>query len=331
VRVLVTRLRYLGDIIISTPVISALRKCFPDAEIYYLAEAPYVSLLRDHPDLDGIIVAEKGLAGTIRTIIRLRRMSFSAAVDLFYNPRSANILYLSGIPVRIGGSRRWRARLYTRNFEVPSGTRSAVMHHLSAIEPLGCRVEEALPAVHIGRDAGEYGAGIIDELKGEETDTRVIAVHPGGTWPSKRWPPSSYIELTRRLRAELGCVVALVTGPGEEDTTSAISSAAGNGVHALPVRDIVPLAGIISACDAVIANDGGIMHLAVALGRPTVGIFGPTEPEIWFPYEGKGPFGLVTHRVDCSPCHLHHCDDMRCLYNIPTDEVISKLLEVTGW
>ncbi|MBD3178581.1 MAG: hypothetical protein GF417_02725 [Candidatus Latescibacteria bacterium] len=134
-RILITRLRFLGDIIISTPVIEALKECYPDAEIYYLAQEEYAPVLEGNPFLEGVILLRKGFAGTLRAVRKIRSLRFSAALDLFYNPRSANILFLSGIPVRVGGSRRFRKRMYTDNFSVPVEVRSAVSHHLSACRP----------------------------------------------------------------------------------------------------------------------------------------------------------------------------------------------------
>jgi ADP-heptose:LPS heptosyltransferase len=87
---------------------------------------------------------------------------------------------------------------------------------------------------------------------------------------------------------------------------------------------------VIASSDCLIANDGGIMHLSVALKKPTVGIFGPTEPDIWFPYEGKGPYRLSTLDLDCAPCHRHYCESADCLAGLPVEKVFEDLMEVRG-
>ena len=79
--------------------------------------------------------------------------------------------------------------------------------------------------------------------------------------------------------------------------------------------------------DCVIANDGGVMHLSVALGKPTVGILGPTEPEIWFPYGDMGPFRVATLNLECAPCHRHYCEEPVCLTGLSVDMVFEKLME----
>lgn len=330
-RILVTRLRYLGDVVLTTPVLDTLRSCYPDAELYYLTERHYAPVLLGRPGLAGVIGAERGAAGSLRAIREIRRLRPSAAIDLFYNPRSAAIIRLAGVPVRVGGGRRGRRRLYTHLFSPPPGTRSAVMHHLSALSVIGCDAPaDPMPSITLGREEIDEGARAIERMTGSAA-ARCVAVHPGGTWPSKRWPEESFAGLAALIRRSAGAAVLLVTGPGEEGITGRIAAAAGPGVRAAPVMPIRKIAGVLAASQAVVANDGGVMHLAVALGRPTVGIFGPTEPDIWFPYEGRGPYRLVTRRERCAPCHLHHCGDMRCLDTIPPAEVFDALRDAAGW
>ncbi len=329
-RILVTRLRYLGDVILTTPAISALAKRYPEAGIYYLAESPYASVLEGNPALAGIVALERGRFGTPRAAAALRRLRITAAVDLFYNPRSALLLFLAGIPVRVGGSRRIRRRLYTHIAEAPPGTRSAIAHHIAALRPLDAAAEETLPRVYLSDEERAAGRDALARHAGAP-DRPVIAIHPGGTWPAKRWGIDRFASLAVAMRAELGAAVVAVTGPGEEPIVRTVADAAERSVRPLPVMPVREAAALLAACDAVVANDGGVMHLSVALGRPTVALFGPTEPDIWFPYEGKGPFAVVTRAASCAPCHKHICEDARCLETITVPEVLGRLREVLAW
>ena len=119
-----------------------------------------------------------------------------------------------------------------------------------------------------------------------------------------------------------------MSGPGEEGIAREVAHRAGGNVSILPLQPLRSLAGVLTGCLAVVANDGGVLHMAVALGRPTVGIFGPTEPDIWFPYNGRGPYALVTRNEECAPCHRRHCDDLRCLTGIEPEIVAERLLNV---
>lgn len=331
VRILVTRLRYLGDVILTTPVIDALGECFPSAEIWYMAEPPYSSILENHPGLSGLLEVGKGAASMLSTIRKIRKIGFTAAVDLFYNPRSANILRLSGIPVRIGGGRRWRRRLYTDIFEPDSSIRSAIGHHLASLEILGCAASERRPRVYLKGDELASGRSAVVSAFGGGAPDRTVAFHAGGTWSSKRWPASSFAELARVVMERFDSRSLLITGPGEEPLSEQVVSESAGLACAIPPMPIRKAAAAIAVCDALVSNDGGVMHTGVALGVPTVGIFGPTEPDIWFPYSGMGPYEVITRNEECAPCHLHECEDMKCLEKITVDDVADGLGRVTGW
>jgi ADP-heptose:LPS heptosyltransferase len=330
-RILVTRLRYLGDVILTTPVIEALRECFPDAEIWYMAEPPHSAILENHPGLTGLLEAGRGTAATLSTIMKIRRLRFAAAIDLFYNPRSANILYLSGIPVRIGGGRKWRRRLYTDIFDPGGSVRTAIGHHLAAARLLGCEARERRPRIFLTDAELESGRKMVEAAFGGRMPGRVVAVQAGGTWPSKRWPVSSFAALVPEIDDKFGARTLLVTGPGEEWISDGVASKSGGRAVVMPVMSIREASAAIAACRTLVANDGGMMHAGVAMGIPTVGIFGPTEREMWFPYSGMGPYEVITGDAECAPCHLHECDDMKCLEGITVDEVIAGLGRVTGW
>lgn len=331
-RILVTRLRYLGDVIMSTPVLRALKKRYPHSELFYLTECPYAEILEGHEDLDGIISLGREPMEQLRAIATLRKLKCTAAVDLLYNPRSAWLLFLSGIPIRVGGARRWRKRLYTETVAVPKELKSAIAHHLYALHVFDAQHSNGLPKVYLTTRERQAGASLLDRTVGERDEGRpIIALHPGGTWSSKRWMPESFAALAEILSREWGAKLLVIAGPGEEGIARTVVTKTRRAAWMLPVQPIRSLAAVLAHCDALIANDGGVLHLAVALDRPTVGIFGPTEPDIWFPYEGKGPFALASRNESCAPCHLHYCDDMRCLKQLDPSLVLSKVKEVMRW
>jgi lipopolysaccharide heptosyltransferase II len=324
--ILVTRLRYLGDVILTTPAVAALKSRYPEAHIYYLAEAPYSDILREDPHLDGVISLHDGFFSALREV---RSKGFIAAIDLFYNPRSAWILFFSGIPIRLGGTRKWRRHLYTHTFSVPSSVRSATGHHLCALETFDVHGRERPPRIYLLDDERSKGKEILERITGRSEG--VVALHPGGTWPSKRWPPAAFADLASRIKKETGKGILVIAGPSEERIARDVVSLAGGDIHVLPVQSIRSLAAVLDSCDALVANDGGVMHLAVSLERPTVGVFGPTEPDIWFPYESMGPYAVVTSREECAPCHLHQCSDMRCLDDLEPEDVYRAFEGVVQW
>ncbi len=327
-RILVTRLRYLGDVILTTPAVAVLKSRYPEARIDYLTEERFAPVLEGNPHIDEILTTAGGFLGTVA---RVRKRRYTAALDLFYNPRSAWLLYLARIPVRVGGARRWRRRLYTHTFNVPGTVRSAVLHHLYPLRILEVRERRSLPRVYL--DEGEWRAGgsLLEARAGRAEG--IVAFHCGGTWQAKRWSPEKFSVLAEMIRDRTGRRTMLITGPGEEGFVQAVLERSGAKDHlaVLPAMPIRSLASVLLHCDAIVANDGGVMHLSVALGRPTVGVFGPTEPDIWFPYEGDGPFAVATLDAECAPCHKHECPDTKCLDRLEPEFVFQKLEDVLSW
>ncbi len=332
-RILVTRLRFLGDVIITTPVLKAIKGCFPKTELYYMCEEKYAPVLEQNPYLDGIIRLEAGMTGTFKAIREIRKRKFVLALDLFYNPRSSNILFLSGIPLRIGGSRGIRKRLYTDNFKAPREISNCVRHHLYPLRILGCRTNGAdqAPRVYLSEEERLEGSRTLDMILGKRREEKmIVALHPGGTWQSKRWPARSFAHLADLIMDSFRAETVIVSGPGEQDIADEVRESSGYNLKLLPPVPIRTLASVVLNCDAVIANDGGVMHLSIALQRPTVGIFGPTEPEIWFPYQSMGPYALATRNLHCAPCHRHFCESLECLEGLEEREVFGKFMEVCG-
>jgi heptosyltransferase-2 len=122
--------------------------------------------------------------------------------------------------------------------------------------------------------------------------------------------------------------VVAMAGPGEEATRDSVVQEAGDHVKALPTLGLRDTAAVIQALDGLVVNDGGIMHVSVAVGTPTVGVFGSAEPEVWFPYEGAGPFAAAWVPITCRPCHSHVCSHLSCLHKLTVERVEKKLLSV---
>jgi ADP-heptose:LPS heptosyltransferase len=157
-----------------------------------------------------------------------------------------------------------------------------------------------------------------------------VGIHPGGKWSVKRWPTEKFVELIDIVTRELGAQVVVFTGPDERDATERVRARADARavfIDALPIRT---LAAVMSCLDAMVACDGGVMHVAAAVGTPTVGIFGSSEPAVWFPYPGEGAFRAAYIDVECRPCHRHECPlgHTRCLNDLSASAVAASLREV---
>jgi ADP-heptose:LPS heptosyltransferase len=315
-RVLVTRMRYVGDAILSLPLVAALRGAFPAAEIHYLAQAPALELLHDQPDLARCWRAEPGVVATLRLAQRLRAQRFDAAIDLFANPWSALLVRATGAPVRIGEARRVRRHAYTWARRLPPG-RSALLQHLDALRGLG--VEPPAPEPPVLRLRGpEIEAGRARWRR--QASAPGVLLHLGATQPAKEWPVEHAVELVRRLEHD-GVPVLLSTAPNRPEPSATVAARSGGTAHCMPALPLREVLGVAAAAAAVVSVDGAVAHAAVALGRPTVALFGPTDPDIWFPYGEFGPYRVLHAGPDCGPCDGRCCAERRCMHALEPEAV----------
>jgi lipopolysaccharide heptosyltransferase II len=335
-RILITRMRFIGDIVLTTPVIRSVRAACPGAFIAYMGDRNAVTLLEGNPFLDEIIpydYARPGIFEQARVGFLLKRKKFDIAIDLFGNPRSALLVRLSGAPIRVGPDRRERGRLYTLRVADDGAPKTAVEFHnryiaAAGIPPLATGTELFL-SENEKRDAASYLRWACAE-DFRTAGRPLVGIHPGATWPAKHWLPERFAELADTLRAKLGAHVILTSGPGDTGTVSLVRSRAVSAPTALNVLPLRQLAAVISCCSVFVSNDAGPMHIAAALGVPTVGLFGPGEEEIWFPYDRSGGHTPLRKDVPCHPCHLDVCTRegdgyMECMKLLSVAEVFAAV------
>lgn len=331
-RILVSRLQYLGDVILTLPAVRAIKQEYPDAKIDYLARADGAAVLAGDPLFDRVLKVPEsgdGAMATVRLIAELRRRKYSAAVDLYSNPRSALLMWLSGSRMRIGGSRRGRRHCYTHPMQAPPSIRSAIDHHLFHLTPLG--IDGVIPEKPQLTLSAEERKGARDRLREFGVSVgagQVIGLHPGGKWEVKRWPADQFAALGKNLAEHHGFQLVVLIGPGEEKYQEALRAGLGDRATYLPTLPVRETAAVIEALDGLVISDGGIMHVSVAVGTPTIGIFGSAEPDIWFPYERYGPYRPAYIPIDCRPCHSHVCSHISCLRNLTAEMVEKNLLDV---
>lgn len=341
-KILVSRLRFIGDIVLTTPVLEILREKFPDATIDYLGDSEGVTLLYRNPNLSEIIPYNFSAPEVIeqfRVASLLRRRKYDVAIDLFGNPRSAVEIFLSGAKMRIGGDFGWRGRLFTHPVAVKERI-TAVDFHLRYLLPLGIHEGYRQPRIFLDdneiRDAEEFleQVGVGDtQRKAVESSARklMIGLHIGATWPAKVWMPEYFARLAELIAGDLDAQVVVTYGPRDSGYLERFLSSTQARVVVIPPRDLRRLAAIISRCGAYVSNDAAPMHISTAVGTRTIGIFGPGEPDIWFPYEKS--LGHVALHKDVQCCHSDRCDMsgedyMKCMKAIKPEEVFETLKQI---
>lgn len=331
-KILVSRLRFIGDIVLTTPVLESLRQKFPDSRIDYLGDKDGVTLLEHNPNLDGIIPYDFDafeVSEQIRVGSQLRKNRYDIAIDLFGNPRSAIVIFLSGAKMRIGGSFGWRKRTYTHPIRVGERVTS-VAFHLRYLEPLGIHEDRGQPRIFLTDSELEDATDLL-ESQGIDLSKPIVGLHIGATWPAKVWPERNFARLADLVTDWLGVQVIVTYGPNDGEYFDEFASSTKSKFVALPPGKLRRLASVIACCDAFVSNDAAPMHISAAVGTPTIGIFGPGEPDIWFPYERSLGHAALKRDIDC--CHSDFCklegeDFMRCMKLVKPEDVYETVDQI---
>ncbi|HNW61233.1 MAG TPA: glycosyltransferase family 9 protein [bacterium] len=328
-RILIIKLRAVGDVVLSTIVIDNLRRAFPAAAIDFLTEEASRQVVSGHPQLDEVVVLERkaiarlGAAARLAAhrdfLHRIRAARYDLVFDFFGNPRSALLTWWSGAAWRIGYDYRVRRNAYT--VVVPS--RAATVHeaewHLDALSRLGIPVvshhlsfamspEAVDKAARFWREAGLEGAP-------------VLALNFSGGWVAKRWPLARFAELAGRLVPLYRARILVIWGPGELEQAQQLAALAPVPVTLIPAADLKELAALLQRVDLMISTDSGPMHIAAAVGTPCVGLFGPTNPHLQGPY-GPGHQIVTVPGLGCLGCNRTACDHIRCMAELSVGQVL---------
>lgn len=291
-RVLVTRLRWLGDVVVSTPMLDTLREALPHASVEYLTYTSFAPVLQGHPACDRVITMppKAGARATLSVVRQLRHPRIDWCFDSLANPRSAILVRLAAPRHSVGRDRGLRSWLYEYRQPDEPGVRSAVRHHLDLLTPLLGRVAPRPTRLLVAESERDDIAARLTL----ESDAELVLVHPGATIAERAWPLERWPDLINALQSRRRDVrVRVITQPGREDASDHIAHACRGDVAGLPVLELRELMALLTHASLYIGNDGGILHTAVALRVPTVGILGPAEKAAWFPYESWGPYRAV--------------------------------------
>ena len=333
-RILLTRMKFIGDVVLTTPVIHTLRDAFPNAHIAYLGDAKAVSLLEHNPYLNEIIpfdFSQKSVTYSLKMFAKLHSNSYDLAIDLFSNPRSALLTYSTGAKVRIGGDSRGRGRLYTNRISDDGTLKSAIEYHYQSLRPLGIAPKYFETEIYLTQEEKTEAQLLLQSL-GADSGKKNIAIHAGATWPNKIWHKESFLLLMSQLAKNSDANIILSPGTREADVERFLQQQCEGRVLMLPFLPVRKLAAVLSQCKVFVSNDCGPMHVGVAVGAKTIGIFGPEPVEIWFPYDKNKGHLPMFKKIFCSPCRTTKCfrqgsEYMECMQLISVKEVFSAVME----
>jgi lipopolysaccharide heptosyltransferase I len=324
-RILIIKPSAIGDIVHALPILPLLKRRWPDAQIHWLVTAACAGLLEDHPLLDDLIVFNRRRFGHAwrsptasialhRFGRELRRREFDLVIDLQGLFRSGWISFQTRAPIRIGFSKAREGGWLFYTHRVPNTPLSvqAVERYLRMADALG-----------LGRDPVEFRfatndadrAAIHSKLSPLPSASRYAVLLPGSNWAAKRWPAESFAALAPLLRARLGLEPVIAGGAADVALTTTIPALNLTGKTTL--RELVAL---LEGAALVIANDSGPMHIAAALGRPLVALYGPTSAERTGPHDRMA--SVLQLDLPCRACYSRRCSHQSCLRWITPEDVL---------
>jgi ADP-heptose:LPS heptosyltransferase len=343
--ILLIRLRLIGDVVLTTPAIRAIRRANPAARLDYLVEPHASAVVSGNPNLNEVIVAplvsgverwrvDAGLA------LRLRRTRYDAVIDFHGGPRSSLLAWASGAPLRVGYDVKGRGWMYTDTVHRPRGHRER--HSVENQWDLLDRFQAGLPRPDADTEPVEMAE---DPAARTRIETRlvdlgidprgdVVVIHVGAGNEFRRWPEAAFAEVAGGLHARSADRrIILTTGPAQAKTADVIRRLAVAGgvparsIVALCDLDLAELRSLMGLARLFVGGDSGPAHIASTTAVPMVVIFGPTTPGVWGPWR---PRDLVTEVVDagalpCRPCTQRRCEpgDFRCLRGVTAEQVIA--------
>lgn len=329
-RILLIKPSAIGDVVHALPILNLLRLRFPSAYIAWLVTPACAALLEGHRQLDEVILFHRrqfgwknpGAAAGIWKLSRLlKKEKFDLVIDLQGLFRSAWLGWQTGSATRVGfaAAREFAWIFYNHRIAdaaghkdpLRTGHRHAIERYLDLAEALSCARSPVTFEFPISEADRDWAHGQTDPLG------PYAVLSPGSNWVTKRWPVQRFAELAKKLRAQYKYSIVAAGTPNESDLARQIEP----DLNLAGKTNLRQLIALLERASLVVCNDSGPMHIAAALGRPLVSLFGPTNPELTGPY-GR-PETVVRLDIPCSPCLSRTCSHQSCLQLLQTAPVAS--------
>ncbi|MBF0493777.1 MAG: lipopolysaccharide heptosyltransferase II [Candidatus Omnitrophica bacterium] len=330
-RILLLRTDRLGDVVLATPVIRALRTNYPDSYIAMVVRPYTVDVVKSNPDLNEVIIYDKenehkGLFATLKFALSLKNKKFDIALALHPETRAHIIMFAAGIKKRVGYDRKLKELL---TLKIPHVKQKGLMHeaeyNMDMLKRAGFEISGAAYRPYMRTEDVERK--LVDTLLKENKVSRdFVAIHVGASCSSKRWPAERFAETAEYITSKLGFDVILVGDAGTVPLNKKIVEKTAKKIYDFSdMLRVGELAELLKRAKLFISNDSGPVHVAVAVGTPVISIFGRKDPGLspkrWGPL---GARDIVLHKdAGCQKCLAHNCvKGFACLELITVQDVI---------
>jgi heptosyltransferase-2 len=329
-RILIRGPNWVGDAVLAIPAMKALREHFPHAELTLFVRPWVAGLFTSAPFVDHVWSEAKpaGVGAWARITRSIRERRFDLAV-LFPNSfESALMMFFGGVPQRVGYATDGRRWILTKAIAPPAGSRHQVHYYLDLVKALSCGTERPSIEIHATSEERRTARELL-AAEGIPAMAPFLVLNAGAAYGSaKRWHEDRFAHVADILAQEFALHVALIGSETERPIADVIRARMKTAGAVLNGRtSLETLIGLLAESSLMITNDSGPMHIAAALGIPTVAIFGSTDERVTGPYGARTR--IVKHAVECSPCLLRECPiDHRCMNGVTVEDVCRAARDV---
>ena len=330
-RVLVIRLRSIGDTVLATPSLVALKRFLPHAQVDILLEDWVAPVLDDFAFVDDVITLTRGSAiSRARTAKQIREARYDVVYNLHGGTTATLLTRLSGATNRVGYSTYQYARLH--NHQAPPSSllwgrekTHSVEQQLGLLGWTGIPVSDRPPTQLTVTE--QAAASISHKLLAEGLDETPFAViHPTAAFDTKQWATDKFARVAENL-SDRALPVIVITAPAEAHVAETLKEASSRRVTALTNLSLPEVTALTSRARLFVGNDSGIAHIAAAVGAPSVVIFGSSNTAHWRPW-AKVAAEVVLEEMECQPCHGYYCEEFEepeCIKRVPVERVVAAI------
>jgi heptosyltransferase-3 len=337
--ILLIQLGDIGDVVLSFPCIRALRENFPKANLIVGVRQKAAELIQDCSWADGVISINQDERKWYQEIVyqkkfflQLKRFKFDLSVDLRTGTRGAILTFFSGACQRVGfyapDGKLWRNRMFTHLAYLEGKPwQHMAAYYLRLLKTYNVKTDNIWPEMNIPDEKLKQVEALFQK-ENIPLDHPVIAIQPFSLWEYKEWDLGKYASLIRWIVSEYGFPVIVAGSPEESARAEELKRMSGSYVYNIAGKTSIGMfAAVLKSCSMFIGGDSAGIHIAAALGTPTVSIFGPASPSHWAP-RGKQHAIVYNKKLSCVPCDLKGCEGRgisRCLDELKVDDVMSVL------
>jgi lipopolysaccharide heptosyltransferase II len=332
-KIILIKLRSIGDVVYNSAVYSPLKKHFPDTHLTVLVERPSYDLVSHHPDVDEVLCFEKGSVWKqIKFYSRLMLAKYDVAIDMHEGTRGAVMCYLTRAPIRIGNKPAKRSFLYNTKIDFSDlKPKFPIDFQVALIKKIGVPFDSISPAIYISNFAKIRAKALLSQIGIKEED-KYCVIHPGTKKIYDQWQYEKFARLVEVIPKKYNLKVVLTCGPDEQSQVENVIKLLKNRQMKYIQTGLQELGAVTQGAQFAICHNGGYMHFASALDTLVIALFGVVCPDVWKPLGQRDQ--VIYKNLECSPCYDHtrksECyeGDAECKRIIEIEDILEAIEKI---